>query len=171
MDNSTDDSGAFDAELLTVMKTERGLLGQFHHALNGLRERIVAKDWQGLDAFIRLMNAVSADLARVEEIREQAFARLASELDAPQGAVFYEVVSRLPDEQCEKLSAVYRDMKMSVIGIQAQSTCIEDYVQTFDHALHDVLNELLPHRKGTMYSRSGTKTDGSTDAVVVNRSL
>jgi hypothetical protein len=157
--------------LVNLMRGECALLHQFHDAETSMKERIHHKDWNGLDSVIGEMTQLADDLVKIENARHEAFTALREGVDEESDATFYQVVVRLPAHERDLLTELYRAMKFSVFGIQSISYNIGDEVRTMNDTVHDIIGELYPHRKGRLYTKSGSKQQDGSNPLLVDHEL
>lgn len=158
-------------ELAEVMENECKLLTQLRNAETELKGSIHAKDWEGLDRVMKQMELLSENLADLESSRHEAYETLRDGMGLPFDATFYQVIVRLPPDFRDHLAELYRTMKFTIFGIQAITYCIDEHVQTINGTMHQILNELYPHRKGNIYSKEGRSRQADSNPLLVNRSL
>jgi hypothetical protein len=153
------------------MDRECELLDQFRKYESELKACIHGKDWSGLESVIEVLTAMAESLAEIEGVRHEQFDILRRESRESPEATFYQVIVHLPVADRERLAALYRKMKITVLNIQTITWCINEHVQAINDALQQVLDELFPHRKGLMYSKEGTRAESGTNPLLINRSL
>ena len=153
------------------MKRECTLLSSFHEAENTMRGRIQCKDWDGLELVMDEMTELADDLVTTEGDRHLEFEKLREFVKENKDASFYQIVVHLPRMEREKLSELYRLMKSSVFGIQAESYCMDQEVRNVNDTMHSILGELYPHRKGNIYSKEGAKTQTGANPVLFDHEL
>ena len=136
-----------------------------------MRARIHQKDWDGLESVMDEMTELADRLVETEGARHNAFESLRNAVKEDVSASFYQVIVHLQPEERDALADLYRTMKFSVFGIQAVSCCVDDHVRTMNDTMHDVLGELYPHRKGSIYSKSGEKLPNDSNPLLIDQEL
>jgi len=136
-----------------------------------LRNSIFKHDWKKLSQTLEKMEHVSGYLAALEKERAHVFSKLRSEVGAKTTAGFYTVVVHLEQERQERLSGQFRELKNLVLQLQGVIWSIDAYTRTLSTTIYEILQEIFPHRRGTMYSKSGRKRKSGNDPLVVNRHL
>ena len=157
--------------LTQAMTRECTLLAAFHDAENTMRGRIQCKDWDGLELVMDEMTELADDLVTTEGDRHAEFEKLRTSVKESGEASFYQVVVHLPRTEREQLSDLYRLMKSSVFGIQAEGYCMDQEVRNVNDTMHSILGELYPHRKGNIYSKQGAKTQTGANPVLFDHEL
>jgi hypothetical protein len=54
-----------------------------------------------------------------------------------------------------------------VIRVKASAGLLNYYVQSMSEALRQILEELFPHRKGKMYSRTGKPKEAGDESLML----
>ena len=160
-----------NARLLEYMQQELKLLDAFRGAEINLKQSITEKNWDDLDTSMKYMSSLGAELGEVEEDRNAAFHELRELIGEPEDANFYQVVVHLPASERDTLAELYRAMKFSAVAIQAVTYAIDEHVQTINGTMHQILNELFPYRKGSIYSKEGRRKEIEQNPLVVNQHL
>ena len=81
------------------------------------------------------------------------------------------MASRLPEDQRTPLVSGQRELKAAVARVRSLTGSLAYYFRYVKESVEQILAEVLPHRKGRMYSRLGTATDGRDGPVMLNHSL
>jgi AAA+ ATPase superfamily predicted ATPase len=78
-------------------------------------------------------------------------------------------VTRLPAAERDELFALYRQLRLALIRVKGNAGLLGFYLRSLSETLQKVLEELFPHRKGRIYSRSGKAREAEDDSLVVYR--
>jgi hypothetical protein len=136
-----------------------------------VRERIFEHDWDGLSVSLNELHKASEHISGLEEERDALFRELKEQLEMPKQAGFYAVIVRLPGEEREQLSERYRTLKKAVLQFQGVIWSIDAYTRTMSTTFQEILYSLYPHKRGTMYEKSGRQRATGNDPLVVNKRL
>ncbi|MFP4509451.1 MAG: flagellar export chaperone FlgN [Spirochaetaceae bacterium] len=136
-----------------------------------LQEAVMNRDWESLEEQIRVLQAHAHDAGALEEQRKASYGRLRKLLGFGAEESFFELLCRLEDEERTELAALYRGLKIAVMRVASANGGLEAYVQSSTQTIEEVLKELFPERKGTIYSRTGRVQRHDDRAFVVNQSL
>ena len=162
---------ALCARLVDSMTKEHELLVHFKSTEDEMTDAIRRKDVSKLETCIKAMAELSDVLVAIEEKRNTVFSTVREEFGEPPDASFYQVIVHLPTDMRDQLSELYRSLKITVVGIQAVTSCIDEQVRSATGTMQQILNELFPHRKGNMYSREGRRRETDSNPLVVNQRL
>ena len=136
-----------------------------------IRSSIFSHDWKQLTDSMEKMERLAGYLAALEKERVHVFEKLRNEVKASPSDGFYTVVVHLEGEEQEKLSALFRKLKTQVIQLQGVIWSIDAYTRSISTTIYDILQEIFPHKRGTMYSKTGKKRKTGNDPLVVNHQL
>ena len=154
---------------LDSMKTELDLLELFKALEIRMKESIQLKDWQSLQTVMKEMVDLSDRMVVIERKRQDEYERLRTGFGVEENAGFYQVIVHLPRELRDELAGLYRNMKFTVLSLQAVTECMDDQVRSVNSTIHEILGELFPHRKGNLYSKEGKSREVDPNPVVVNQ--
>ncbi|MFW5712806.1 MAG: hypothetical protein ACOCW5_01175 [Spirochaetia bacterium] len=157
--------------LSTILQQEVDGFSSAIERAETIRSSIFKHDWKQLSESIEKMERLSGYLAALEKERDHVFEKLRSEVKASPSDGFYTVVVRLEREEQETLSSLFRKLKTKVIQLQGVIWSIDAYTRSISTTIYDILQEIFPHKRGTMYSKSGKKRKIDNDPLVVNHQL
>lgn len=136
-----------------------------------LQKAVYARDWGLLEYYLSQLQVRSGELVELEETRRKAYGQLREELGLGPDDAFYDVLTRLNNDTRSRLASLYRRLKVAVMRMSGRNASLENYVSASSETLEQVLSELFPQRKGTIYGRSGKASSRHGSAFVVNHSL
>lgn len=136
-----------------------------------LQEAVMNRDWESLEEQIRVLQTHAHDAGTLEEQRKTSYGRLRKMLGLGAEESFFELLCRLEDDERTELAALYRGLKIAVMRVASANGGLEAYVQSSTQTIEEVLRELFPERKGTIYGRTGRVQRHDDRAFVVNQSL
>lgn len=136
-----------------------------------IRSSIFRHDWNQLTDSLEKMERISGYLTALEKERVHVFEKLRNEVQADPSAGFYTVVVRLPKDEQDIVSTLFRQLKSQVLQLQGVIWSIDAYTRSISTTIYDILQEIFPHKRGTMYSKTGKKRKTGNDPLVVNHQL
>ncbi len=159
-------------DLKKLMRDQIKTLGIFCKKEEKIRNFIYEKKWRELENVIKEMSPLSEKLESQEKRRNKAFNRLKKNLGQGNDAGFYQVIVKLPENERDIYSELYRNLKIAALKIRAVTNGINTHVRAANGILRDIIEEVYPHKLGDLYSRSGGKIPVSIDSpMVLNREL
>ena len=153
--------------LKRTLHAEARTLKDFAELQKGLQQAISKRQWTELSKEIDALRRLAEKIEALEEDRIRAYQSLKSSLRADGEESFTEIVSHLPAKDRDELLALYRHLKAAVIRVKASAGLLNYYVQSMSEALRQILEELFPHRKGKMYSRTGKAKEPGDESLML----
>jgi DNA-binding transcriptional MocR family regulator len=153
--------------LKRALRAETQTLKDYADLQKSLQQAISKRKWTELNSEIDALRQLADKIEALEEDRMQAYQMLKSYLQAREREGFPEIVARLPAEERDELIGLYRHLKAAVIRVKASAGLLNYYVQSMSEALRQILEELFPHRKGKMYSRTGKPKDAGDESLML----
>jgi di/tripeptidase len=151
--------------LKRALREETRTLKDFADLQKNLQQAISKRKWTELNKEIDALRLLADKIEALEEDRIQAYKMLKDSLKTRGREGFTEIASRLPAEERDELIGLYRHLKAAVIRVKASAGLLNYYVQSMSEALRQILEELFPHRKGEMYSRTGKPKEAGDEAL------
>ena len=153
--------------LKRALRAEARMLKDFADLQKSLQQAISKRKWTELNKEIEDLRLLADRIEVQEEDRVQAYQLLKDSLHAGKEDSFLEIVSRLPVEDRDELLVLYRHLKAAVIRVRASAGLLNYYVQSMSEALRQILEELFPHRKGKLYSRTGKPKEAGDESLMM----
>ncbi|MBN2553824.1 MAG: flagellar export chaperone FlgN [Spirochaetales bacterium] len=153
--------------LKRTLRAEARTLKDFAELQKGLQQAISKRQWTELNGEIDSLRVLADRIEALEEERIEAYRVLKSSLQAGDQESFSQIVARLPADERDELLGLYRHLKAAVIRVKASAGLLNYYVQSMSDALRQILEELFPHRKGKMYSRSGKPREPGDESIML----
>ncbi len=155
--------------LAKAMDAESGLLNDYATRLQVLQRTIAGRDWDAVQKSIAGLRNLAGEVENAEAARVEAFRALKAEHFLPAEESFDRVTERLEDPERERLRELARRLKIGVVRVKGSSGLLGYYVRSALQARHQVLEELYPHRKGRLYSRSGRAKSTADESLMLDR--
>jgi hypothetical protein len=153
--------------LKDALQQEARCLNDFAARQKSMQAAISRRKWTELDKEVAELKGLAEKIEALEDGRASAYKGLREALHARDREDFLQVVSRLPAADREELLAQYRHLKAAVIRVKASAGLLSYYVRSLSETLRAVLEEMLPHRKGRIYSRSGRAKQAGDESLVL----
>jgi hypothetical protein len=154
-----------------ILHKEIELLGKIPPLQALIRDAVIGKEWTDYELFIESVNKISAEFDALEAERMELFRNLAGGGEDDEKKRFYAIAARLPAADREKLTALYRKLKMETLQIRLSNDTLLDYIKESKAAITGVLETAYPDRKGKLYSRTGAAREADMKSVVINHSF
>ena len=154
--------------LKKAMAEEARLLNEYAARLGALQHTVARRDWEAVERDIAALRNLTVEIESAEATRLEAYHLLKAALSVGGGETFDQVASRLPSPAREQLGAQHRGLKIAIIRVKGAAGLLGYYVRTMADTHRAVLEELLPHRKGRMYSRSGRARATAEESLMLD---
>jgi hypothetical protein len=151
------------------MDAETGLLNDYATRLQELQRTIAGRDWDAVQKGIAALRNLAGEVESAESARVEAFRALKAEHFLAAEESFERVIERLQGPERERLRELARRLKIGVVRVKGSSGLLGYYVRSALQARHQVLEELYPHRKGRLYSRSGRARSTADESLMLDR--
>ena len=154
-----------------VLDSQISLLNTAAQEHSALQNAVIERDWGSLEQALSRLQVRSAELEDLETSRHDAYRQLREGCGLNDGDTFYELLTRLDNAPRSRLAGKYRTLKVAVMRLSGQNSTLSNYVSSSSESLEEVLSELFPQRKGTIYRQSGAAAAREGSAFVVNQTL
>lgn len=158
-------------KLCQVMDRETDLLNIYFSKEQELFEAVTGRNWKELENSIKKMEKIGEGIAAMEDQRELTMKILRKMYDAEGDERFYLFLQRLPEENRSALAASFRNMKIAVFRLQALDNQIQGYLRSAATTLKEVVEEIFPHQKGTLYCKKGKTSEPEANPMFISRQL
>lgn len=155
--------------LAKAMDVEAGLLNDYSTRLQELQRIIGKRNWDAVEKGIAALRNLAGEVETAETARVEAFRALKAEHFLPAEEHFDQVAERLEAPERDELRELARRLKIAVVRVKGSSGLLGYYVSSALQARHQVLEELYPHRKGRLYSRSGRARSTADESLMLDR--
>ena len=136
---------------------------------------VTNSEWTVFEDNLSAMNAIENKLVSMEDEREQLFSvfetiihqsNFSQNLDSK--GRFFALVSILPEDQRNDLTAIYRSLKMEALKLRMQNEALMTYLSGIKSTLKDFFDMAFPERSGKMYTNQGTHLSHDMRSMVLN---
>ena len=162
---------ALGMKLAQLMTEETELLNRISSEEEQLQKALRENSWNEMEFAINRLSPLSSEMEKVEQERNSLFLKMKKKLNMSDADGFYAVAAHLDGEVREDCLRGYRKMKIALLKMRGLTSGIDQYVRTVGEASRAVLNEIFPHRKGSIYSSTGNARPAASDPMVLNRRL
>jgi hypothetical protein len=151
-----------------ILIRETELMKQIASLQSEVWNAVINRVWTDFEAQIRAINTLSAEFDALESEREAllpAFYHDNNRFDAG----FYALVAEFPDELRNKLTEVFRELKMETIRVRISNDNLLSYLTEMKATITGFLEMAFPDRMGRLYSRQGTQIPQDMRSMVLNQ--
>jgi len=162
---------ALSLKLADLMEKETNVLNEISREEENLQQALRKSSWEEMEIIINKLSPLSVKMDRLEIDREKVYQKLKTMLDKKEEDGFYSIAMHMHGQTREGCLGGYRKMKVALLRMQGITAGIDQYVRTVGDTSRSVLNEVFPHRKGRIYSKTGSEKPVQSDPMILNRHL
>ena len=158
---------------VAVLTGEIELLKKISEAQDLVRQAVINKEWEEFDNKTADVSSLGEEFALLEEERIDLFAAL-NELSGggnTEDRPFYTLISRLPPEENQELSGLYRELKMETLKIRSTNASLLSYINEAKVMASAYIEAVCPARGGKLYTRKGRRVSQDLKSMVINNQL
>ena len=152
--------------LVGAMDRETEVLTEFAEAQESLLGTVRDRSWSELEMRLAHLRQLEARIQEAEGERAQAL---------PEGSRdakgFLAAMATLASADRRGLEKSYHALNLAVLKVKGSISRLDHYVGTVMGSLGTLLAELLPHRKGRIYSARGAERHAHALPIVVDRNV
>jgi len=156
-------------QLIDILKREIAAISNHYACQKRMYEYVLVRDWVSLEREMAEAHSHSNLFLRLDEGRSSLLAAIAPDIDESRD--FYRITASFPDAERVEANALYRDLKRLLLLSKTENEVFNTYVTNARPYLHQMLDAVVPAKKGKIYSRKGALIPGAVDSLVVNRSF
>lgn len=142
-------------KLIRILETERNLINCYNRDCEVLHRHVVSKNWPDLEKTLLLLKERAESLSIADNEREMIISVLKKEMALPEESSFGLLLSRFPESSSRRINDLKRDIRRSILILQGRIKGIGQFTEGRTSALKEVLDVLVPDRKGRIYDRNG----------------
>ena len=138
-----------------------------------IRTAVLDGEWEGFEGHISEISAIEKKISALENERENLFDSFAgaSSGEVDSKSRFYSIAEKLPQEQRDDLTAVYRCLKMETLKLRIANESYMTYLSAIKSTISDFFEAVFPERSGKMYTPQGTHHSNDMRSLVLNQSF
>ena len=133
-----------------------------------IRNAVIKREWTDYELLMQSLGETGIKFEILEAEREEHYKALTGG-EEPES--FYAWTAKLPYREKEKISTLYRRLKMITLQIKISNDTLMEYLREAKTAVSSVLEQAYPDRRGKMYSRKGIEREADMRSVMINKSL
>lgn len=158
-------------QLQLIMDKETELLNSYFTMEKDLFTAVTERNWKQLEKSVEEMEKTGEAITSVENRREEICRKLYKQYGGEGVERFYRFIQRLPEEVRNPLSESFRNMKVAVFRLQALDGQIQGYLRSAATTLKDIVEEVFPDQKGTLYCKKGKTSAPDSNPMFISRHL
>ena len=151
-----------------ILIKEIELLEKIPPLQNMIRDAVIKREWADYELFMQSLGDIGSQFEKMENERETMFSSFRT---GKKNESFYAWAARLPKNEHEEISGLYRKLKMLTLQIKISNDTLMEYLREAKSAVSGFLEKAYPDRRGKMYSRKGVEREADMRSVMINRNF
>jgi len=143
-----------------ILLKETTLVQRIQELQNLIREAVINRDWTDFEGHFGELAEIQGEFACLEDEREQFFAGMEG---------FYAIIARLPVEQREELSQIFRNLKLETMRVQLSGEAIMGFIAGARATMAGFFEIAFPDRGGKIYTPHGKPVSHDMRSMVLNQ--
>jgi hypothetical protein len=153
-----------------ILNRETGVIKKIAALQNLIWKAVSSREWTDFEAHNQAINALGGEFEALEAEREG----LMSEIGSAGGRgdekkSFYTLVSRFSPELRNKLTGLYRNLKLEALKVRMSNETLLGYLAEARTMMAGFLEAVFPDRAGRLYTPQGTQASADMRSVVLNQ--
>ena len=154
-----------------TMVRQLKLVNRFYSAEEKIKTALVERNWPLLEKQLQNIGEISVKIEEAEEVRNNTYQAMKIYCGEDRPESFYVFISKYCPDRQEKLTQLFRELKTGISKVETLTHRIDVYINTVTAAVKQVLDEVFPQRRGTIYDSRGADRSVMQPPVVIDREL
>jgi len=161
-----------EEKLKKIMTHEISLFSLYKEEFNKMKNMVLQKEWISLQRSFESVQNISTEIENADNRRDELYSELCNRTGSAIDDSFYSVISKIHKNDSSEINDIYRIVKHEANSIKVLNDGFSRFVQTRKNLVKEIMEELVPDRKGTIYNRKGfTSHNGSSSSLILNKHL
>lgn len=161
-----------EEKLKKIMTNEISLFSLYKEEFNKMKNLVMQKDWITLQKSFEVVENLSINIENTDSQRSELYNKICQMTGSGKDESFYSVINKIHKEGGSEITDIYRMVKHEAHSIRVTNEGFSRFLQTRKNLVNEIMEELVPDRKGTIYNRRGFSShDGSSSSLVLNKHL
>jgi hypothetical protein len=161
-----------EEKLKKIMTHEISLFSLYKDEFNKMVNLVMEKEWITLQRSFDAVQNISNEIEKADTKRDDLYCELCKLTGSNKDDSFYSVISKIHNNGSSEINDIYRIVKHETHSIKVLNDGFSRYIQSRKNLVNEIMEELVPDRKGTIYNRKGFSFhDGSSSSLILNKHL
>lgn len=158
-------------ETYAILSSQNDLLEDMINQQKKIRAAVTAKDWNDLDVLLFKVNEITESFSKLE-ISRDSLCKSVCAAAAP-GAMpdMYRTACCFPAEYRTPVMEMFHQVRRKLTVSKIENDALNDYIRITKSFLQGVFDSVIPKRRNTVYSRTGTVVHPVPESLVLNTVL
>ncbi|MDR2900554.1 MAG: hypothetical protein LBV20_03415 [Treponema sp.] len=161
---------------IAILKQENALLDKIIDIQCEIRASVIIREWEDFNGLMENLNTYNSQFEVMEKARAQVFSAILNHSD-PHSAnnneedSLYAAAARMPEEQRNALTDLYRELKIRVIRVRYENGALLKNLNEARAFAENFIADVIPNRRGKLYTAKGTVVASDVRSMMINKSL
>lgn len=157
----------YSVKIKSVLVSQDNLLSEIYDTQKKLRESVNERDWDELQYHLTSFNALSNKFSELENERLKCF----EYFGLKDGASLNTTDKNISKETLNDIQQLYNSVKQRLLASKIENKALNDYIKITTEFLQGVFDNVVPQRKTTVYSRTGSLVKNQPQSMILNTVL
>ena len=157
----------YSVKIKSVLVSQDKLLSEIYDSQKKIRESVNERDWDELQYNLSSFNALSNKFSELENERLKCFEYLGFK----DGASLNTTDKNISKETMSDIQQLYSSVKQRLLASKIENKALNDYIKITTEFLQGVFDNVVPQRKTTVYSRTGSLVKNQPQSMILNTVL
>jgi hypothetical protein len=157
----------YSVKIKSVLVSQDKLLSEIYDTQKKLRESVNERNWDELQYHLTSFNALSNKFSELEKERLECF----EYFGLKDGASLNTTGKNISKETLNDIQQLYNSVKQRLLASKIENKALNDYIKITTEFLQGVFDNVVPQRKTTVYSRTGSLVKNQPQSMILNTVL
>ena len=157
----------YSVKIKSVLVSQDKLLSEIYDTQKKLRESVNERNWDELQYHLTSFNALSNKFSELENERLKCF----EYFGLKDGASLNTTGKNISKETLNDIQQLYNSVKQRLLASKIENKALNDYIKITTEFLQGVFDNVVPQRKTTVYSRTGSLVKNQPQSMILNTVL
>ena len=157
----------YSVKIKSVLVSQDKLLSEIYDTQKKLRESVNERNWDELQYHLTSFNALSNKFSELENERLKCF----EYFGLKDGALLNTTGKNISKETLNDIQQLYNSVKQRLLASKIENKALNDYIKITTEFLQGVFDNVVPQRKTTVYSRTGSLVKNQPQSMILNTVL
>ena len=157
----------YSVKIKSVLVSQDKLLSEIYDSQKKIRESVNERDWDELQYNLSSFNALSNKFSELENERLKCFEYFGFK----DGASLNTTDKNISKETLNDIQQLYNSVKQRLLASKIENKALNDYIKITTEFLQGVFDNVVPQRKTTVYSRTGSLVKNQPQSMILNTVL
>lgn len=158
-------------EAYSILSSQNELLDSMIDHQKKIRAAVTGKDWSDLEELLFTINKLTDSFTELEAARD-SLCKAVCEQEAPDAVPdMYRTACCFPAEFRAPIMEMFHQARRKLTTSKIENDALNDYIRITKEFIQGVFDTVIPKRRNTVYSRTGSVVKPVPESLVLNTVL